>query len=91
MTSRRTLRTAILPSSATPWTTLTISRRRSSVSSGICRRMTLPSLLGVSPTSDSRIAFSIAPIADLSNGVRVSRRASVVATLASCFSAVWAP
>ena len=46
MMSRRTLRIAIRPSSATPWTTLTISRRRSSVSSGICRRITLPSLLG---------------------------------------------
>ena len=37
------------------------------------------------------IAFSIAPIADLSNGVRVSRRASVVATWASCLSGVSAP
>ena len=89
--SRRTLRIATRPSSATPWTTLTISRRRSSVSSGICRRITLPSLLGVRPTSDSWIAFSIAPIEPLSKGVTVSRRASEVATLASCLSGVCAP
>ena len=76
ITSRRTLRTATRPSSATPWTTLTISRRRSSVISGICSRIRLPSLLGVRPTSDSWIAFSIAPSAPLSKGVTVSSRAS---------------
>ena len=66
MTSRRMLRTATRPSSATPWTTLTSSLRRSSVSSGIWRRMTLPSLDGVRPRSDSMTAFSIVLIDDLS-------------------------
>src|SRR5262249_43053791 len=91
ITSRRTLRTAPRPSSATPLTTLTISRRRSSVISGIARRIRLPSLDGVRPMSDSWIDFSIAPIALLSNGVTVSSRASLAATLASCLSGVWAP
>ena len=68
ITSRRMLRTATRPSSATPWTTLTSSLRRSSVSSGICRRITLPSLEGVRPRSDSITAFSIAEIEDLSYG-----------------------
>src|SRR5215207_8835080 len=66
ITSRRTLRTATRPCSAIPWTTFTSSLRRSSVSSGIERRITWPSFEGVSPTSDSRIAFSIALIEFLS-------------------------
>src|SRR5271166_33568 len=64
--SRRTLRIATRPSSARLRTTLTSSRRRSSVSSGIARRTTLPSLEGFRPTSDSLIAFSIALIEALS-------------------------
>ncbi len=88
MTSRRTLRMETLPPSPTPWTTFTISRRRSSVRSGIWRRITLPSLDGVRPRSDSWIAFSIRPIEFLSKGVSVSRRASEAATFASCFSGV---
>ncbi len=32
------------------------------------RRMTLPSLLGVSPRSDFRMAFSMAGICDVSHG-----------------------
>ena len=43
---------------------------------GSSRRIRLPSFDGVRPTSDSRIAFSIALIEDLSYGVTVSRRAS---------------
>ena len=89
--SRRMLRIAIRPSSATPWTTRTMSLRRSSLSSGICSRITLPSLFGVSPTSDSMIAFSIALSELLSYGVTVSRRASLVATLESWLSGVSAP
>ena len=66
ITSRRTLRTATLPCSAMPCTTFTSSLRRSSVSSGIESRITWPSFEGVRPTSDSRIAFSIALIEFLS-------------------------
>jgi hypothetical protein len=51
----------------------------------------LPSLFGVRPTSDSWIAFSIAPIEELSKGEIVSSRASEVETLASCLRGVWAP
>ena len=91
MMSRRTLRIATRPSSATPWMTLTISRRRSSVISGICRRMTLPSLFGVSPTSDSLIAFSIALERTLVVGRDVSSRASAAATLESWLSGVSVP
>ncbi len=46
---RRMLRTATLPSSALPLASLTYSLRRSSVSSGMVRRMTLPSRLGLCP------------------------------------------
>ena len=56
------------PSSAMCRTTFTSSLRRSSVSSGIARRISLPSLFGVRPRSDSMIAFSIALIEDLSYG-----------------------
>ena len=62
MTSRRMLRTATRPSSAIPRTTLTSCLRRSSVSSGMVRRISLPSLDGVSPRSEFMIAFSIALI-----------------------------
>ena len=62
MTSRRMLRIATRPSSAMWRTTLTRSRRRSSLSSGMAMRIRRPSLLGVSPMSDSMIAFSIALI-----------------------------
>jgi hypothetical protein len=91
MTSRRMLRTATLPCSAMPWTTLTSSLRRSSVSSGMLSRMTLPSLFGVRPTSDSRMAFSIDLIELLSYGVIVSSRASLADTCESWFSGVRAP
>ena len=59
MQSRRMFRIATRPSSASWWTTFTSSLRRSSVSSGIVRRIRFPSLDGVRPRSDSRIAFSI--------------------------------
>ena len=66
MQSRRMFRTATRPSSASPCTTFTSSLRRSSVSSGIESRIRLPSLFGVSPRSDSWMAFSIDLIDDLS-------------------------
>jgi hypothetical protein len=61
------------------------------VSSGIESRITWPSLEGVSPTSDSRIAFSIALIEFLSYGVIVSSRASLAEICESCFSGVVVP
>ena len=53
--------------------------------------MTLPSLVGLTPRSESRIAFSISPIADLSYGVIRMMRASGVWKDASCCSGVGAP
>src|SRR5439155_1228248 len=58
--SVRAWRTATRPSSANLWMTLTSSLRRSSVSEGMGMRMMLPSLAGVRPRSDARIAFSTA-------------------------------
>src|SRR5579883_1735424 len=63
MASRRTLRTATRPSSTCLRTSFTMSRRRSSVMVGMVRRMCWPSLLGVSPRSDLRIAFSMLAMA----------------------------
>ncbi len=60
-TSRRWLRISTRASSMRLWTSLTRSLRRSSVSVGMLRRTTVPSTLGVRPTSLLRIAFSIAP------------------------------
>ena len=91
MVSRRMLRSATLPSSARPRTTLTRSLRRSSVSSGIASRISWPSFDGVSPMSDSMIARSIDLIEFLSYGCTVSRRASAAWIVASCLSGVWAP
>ena len=55
------------------------------------RRIRFPSLPGVSPTSDSRIARSIALIEVLSYGWTVSMRASGAVTVASCLSGVDVP
>ena len=66
MQSRRTLRTAMRPSSARRCTSFTRSLRRSSVSAGMGSLMTVPSLLGLRPRSDSMIAFSMLLIAVLS-------------------------
>src|SRR5215210_4624339 len=87
-TSRRMLRTATRPCSAMLCTIFTRSRRRSSVSSGMESLITLPSLFGVNPMSDSRIAFSICLIEFLSYGVIVSSRASVAETCDSWLSGV---
>ena len=53
--------------------------------------MSWPSLDGVSPTSDSMIARSIALIEFLSYGCTVSSRASAAWIVASCLSGVCAP
>ena len=50
-----------------------------------------PSLFGVRPTSDSRIARSMFLIEFLSYGWTVSSRASGAETVASCLSGVWVP
>ena len=64
MPSRRTLRTAILAFSAYWWASLASSLRRSSVRSGIGRRMFWPSMIGLMPRPALRIAFSTAPTFD---------------------------
>src|SRR3954451_11188367 len=91
MTSRRTLRILTRPSSAMWRTTLTISRRRSSVSAGIASRIMLPSLDGLRPRSESRIDFSMFLIEDLSKGWTVSICASGAWMVASCLSGVGVP
>ncbi len=53
--------------------------------------MTLPSVAGFTPRSESRIAFSIAGVADLSNGDTRIVRASGLLNDASCCSGVGAP
>ena len=65
-------------------TTFTSSLRRSWVSGGKESRMALPSLLGFSPRSEFWMAFSMAPIAPLSNGEMMSCRASGTENPASC-------
>jgi hypothetical protein len=84
-------RIATRPSSARAWTCLTSSLRRSSVSGGKASRITLPSLFGVMPRSLDWIAFSMAPIAPLSNGCTWSRRGSGTVTPASWFSGTGVP
>jgi hypothetical protein len=67
------------------------SLRRSSVSSGSTTRIVLPSSVGFTPRSESRIAFSIAPIALWSNGAMMMIRASGTVNDASCWSGVGLP
>ena len=88
---RRTLRTETLASSACVCAIFTYSRRRSSVSTGMTQRMMLPSLLGLTPRSATWIAFSIACIEPLSNGLMMIVRASGFWKDASCCSGVGAP
>jgi hypothetical protein len=88
---RRRLRTATRPSSALVRATLMYSLRRSSVSSGKTQRSTLPSLEGLTPRSESRIARSMAGIAPWSKGWIRMVRASGAVKLASCCSGVWVP
>ncbi len=82
---------ATLPSSARPFTRFTISLRRSSVSGGKDRRMTTPSLAGLSPRSLLRMAFSMAERFALSNGLMMSMRASGTWNPASCWSGTSEP
>jgi hypothetical protein len=77
LVERRILRMATRPSSIRLRTCLDSSSRRSSVSDGISRRMMLPSLVGIRPSSEVMIAFSIAERAFLSHGVIPSRRVSM--------------
>src|SRR5207245_2367628 len=63
------LRMAMCASSTRLCTRLTNSRRRSSVKGGMGRRIILPSLLGVSPRSDLRIAFFIFVSSSLSRSL----------------------
>ena len=67
------------------------SLRRSSVSSGKTQRMVLPSLAGLTPRSESRIAFSMLAIAPMSKGATMMVRASWEVNEASCWSGVWVP
>jgi len=72
-------------------TLLTIWRRRSSVSGGTGSRMILPSLLGVMPRSELRMAFSMAAMPDTSHGWMTMRLGSGVEMVASWFSGVNVP
>ena len=85
------LRIEILPSSAFPLAILMYSLRRSSVSSGSTTRRVLPSLVGFTPRSESRMAFSIAAIAPMSYGATMTTRASGTVKDASCCSGVGVP
>ena len=84
---RRTLRTETRLSSARCLTTFTSSRRRSAVSSGNTRRITLPSLLGVIPRSLDWMAFSIAFFgrSQYGAGMRYSRSCEVYFSQAGKF------
>ena len=64
------------PSSAMVLATFTYSRRRSSVSCGNDKRIEMPSLLGDTPRSLSRMAFSMASSEPRSWGLISSCRAS---------------
>src|ERR1039457_3935345 len=70
--SRRMLRTDTRWCSATPCRRLTNSLRRSSVRGGMGSRIILPSLAGFRPRSETRMAFSIGPICEASQGRMVA-------------------
>src|SRR5712692_1464863 len=90
-TSRRMLRMWTRTSSAIFFACFTSSLRRSSVSGGIGRRMSLPSLVGVRQRSEARIAFSMSLIILGSNGWTVRRRFSGATSVATCLSGVGVP
>jgi hypothetical protein len=79
------------PSSAIFRTTFTSSLRRSSVSAGTASRISLPSLLGVIPRSDFRMAFSMLEIMEVSHGWMVISRRSGIARLATRFKGLGVP
>jgi hypothetical protein len=85
------LRMLIRASSALCRATLMYSLRRSSVSCGKTTRMTAPSLVGLTPRSESRIARSMALSELLSYGVMVTMRASALWKDASWFTGVGEP
>ena len=91
MASRRTLRTAIFPSSANFLTSFTSSFRRSSLSGGIGTLRMLPSLTGFSPRLPFRTAFSIGPSMAFSHGWTLIEWASGVLMFATCFRGVMVP
>ena len=88
---RRTFRTVTRPSSAFCLTTLTSSFLRCSVGTGNDRRMTVPSLEGVMPSSELWSAFSMAGSDPLSYGDTTRRRASGTLNPAIWRSSVSAP
>src|SRR4051812_8851893 len=91
MASRRRLRTATRAFSASCFTTLISSLRRSSVSEGIGRRMVSPEVEGLSPRSDSRIPFSIVGMSFFSKGVTPIVRESRSVILATWLIGVGVP
>src|SRR5438132_1418223 len=90
-TSRRMLRMWTRTSSAIFFACFASSLRRSSVSGGIGRRMSLPSFVGVRPRSEARIAFSMSLIILGSNGWTVRSRFSGAASVATCLRGVGVP
>src|SRR6185437_6640666 len=81
MPSRRTLRAAMRAFSAYWPTSLASSLRRSSVSSGIGRRITCPSTIGLIPSPALRIAFSTGWTLDRSHTWTESMRGSGTETV----------
>ena len=69
----------------------TKSRRRSSESSGIGSRITLPSVAGLIPSFDSLIARSMSFVVCASKGWITSIRGSGAEITASCFSFICVP
>jgi hypothetical protein len=88
---RRMLRMETLASSPLCRATLPSSRRRSSVSCGNTTRMIMPSFVGLTPRSLSRIAFSIAPSWLGSYGLITAIRASATVIEAICGIGVGVP
>src|SRR5207247_7665629 len=88
---RRSVRISTRPSSTFLCSCFTSSRRRSSLSAGMLRRMTAPSLPGVRPRSEARIAFSIALMRLRSQGWMTICRGSGALIAASETSGVAAP
>ena len=84
--SRRMLRTAMRPPSASWRTTRIMSLRRSSVSGGSGTRITVPAVAGFRPRSEFMIAFSMTATMSFSHGVTVSVRESSTPTFATWFS-----
>src|SRR6185312_233120 len=91
MPSRRTFRAAMRAFSAYWPTSLASSLRRSSVSSGIGRRITCPSTIGLIPSPALRIAFSTGWTFERSHTWTDSIRGSGVETVATWFSGMLDP